>query len=148
MAYPITISGEIVANEFADKYTPYNRPGCYSDPDYYDEDDKDCRACSHFTACGVMVGRKTRAHTATTTTTTAANATATSAVTNRPGVDRLRKQEPSPTVPPNENDNYWSVLSHNASLEAVQAVVDELAFSIRQAPRKSYHGMFVKRAKT
>jgi hypothetical protein len=63
-------------------------------------------------------------------------------------VDRFRKTEASPTVAPSETDNYWSVLSHNASLEAVQAMVDELAFSIRQAPRKSYHGMFVSRPKT
>lgn len=139
-----------MSNAFSDKYTSgMHRPSCYSDPEYYDSDDPDCIRCPVFTACGVMTRRKEQNRTNPGTTTTSQTVTSgTTATSQRPtSVDRHRKTEPSPIVQPAESDTYWSVLSHNASLEAVQAMVDELAFSIRQAPRKSYHGMFVKREK-
>ena len=130
-------------------YDKDSKPECYGDYNEYDPDDTDCQDCAFIDACGIRARRAMRM--ASTRSSTPERRSADSArfrppsrssnTTNRRHSGKKR-DEIQVFTEPEEKDTYWSVLSHNAGLEAVQAMFDELSNSVRHIPRKSYNQLW------
>ena len=117
------------------------RPPCFGDGDYYDEEDDTCRDCAVEGACLLKVKRAGRSKLSDIKKQTRERRNFRTTPIKSTSIQAQRKEEVV-EVEPAEDDSYFSVLTHNASIEALQSVCDELANSVRQIPRKSYSGVF------
>jgi uncharacterized membrane protein YqiK len=117
------------------------RPECYGDIDYYDPDDEACTEnCAYFQSCGIRVARSNNQS-------KKRELKAQTRIPNKQSNRVAKKQEPTIIIEPEENDSYFSVLTYNSAIEAVQAMADELSNSIRYIPRKGYGNIFNRKKK-
>lgn len=133
------------------------KPECFGEEELYDPDDRLCRDCGFEAACSYKVKQEsntTNSERLLGKTSYQNRSSRTSSYLNKLRSQReskevsVRKQEHKVVqVEAEEEDTFTSVLMHNASLEAVQAMVDELSNSIKEIPRKSYKNLW-KRKKT
>lgn len=133
------------------------KPECFGDDESYDPYLRMCRDCAYERACSHKVSQESN----TTNTERLLGKSFSSNRSTRTSsyLDRIRDQRQSKQVitkkqehkiiqvDAEEEDTFTSVLMHNVSLEAVQAMVDELSNSIKEIPRKSYKNLW-KRKKT
>lgn len=112
-----------------------DREACYGDEDYYDPDDRVCKDCNYFKSCGIKVKNAQRR--STTTRTTSYRNSRRTPTTTRTLTTAKAKQTPV-VIDESEDTTFTEALMHNASIEAIQAMVDELSNSIKHIPRKSY----------
>lgn len=131
--------------------TKETKPECFGDPDYYDPTDKLCNTeCSFYTACGIRSSRSGDAARRyiqnrvqnTPSATPAATPYVPQRTTNTPATVVDKTKIATIVEDCQETDTFTSILMHNASLEALQAIVDELGNSIKQIPRKSYTNLY------
>ena len=112
-------------------------PECHGDDDYYDDDDRTCKDCHYQKSCALKI--RTRGSRSTKTSFRTSSSYSPS---NRSSITRSSKNVPSKkpdvTIEEDSDATFTGALVHNASIEALQAMVDELSNSIRHIPRKSY----------
>ena len=127
-----------------------DEPECYGDSEFYDIDDRDCQTCLAFEACGIKVQRlrERSLNNARRNFNTRGNTSYRREPTPSYKQQSVRRHEPK-NDPLIENctdeDTFFSVLTHNASLEALQSVFDELSNSVRNIPRKSYKYLWTRK---
>lgn len=124
------------------------KPECYGDYQYYDPEDQECQDCAFIDACGIRARRSMRMHSESKSREQTSSRAPrmqpaerqqpTRAITTSRRGNVTKQTETQVFTEPGDKDTYWSVLSHNAGLEAVQAMFDELSNSVRHIPRKSY----------
>ena len=111
-------------------------PECHGDEDYYDDTDRTCKDCNYARSCALKVRRISNK------TPSKRSGSFVSSSRRNTSVVKSTKSVPTknPEVVIEEDDDatFTGALVHNASIEAMQAMVDELANSIRHIPRKSY----------
>lgn len=122
---------------FTSKYA--SRPDCYGEEDVYDPDDEECRQCPHKSPCSLVITRR--------------EAQARREITSRNSQrDRDRRKERKekvgalirsvedfPVGEPEEGDTFSTALVYNASLNALQGMVDTASHAVGQIPRKPYN---------
>lgn len=120
-----------------------NKPDCYGDEDYYDEDDEDCQACQVRKACSIRASRGSRTSTSRTYTRsyTRTPTPKTTAVTKKQNKVAKIIEDPS------DDTTFAKILLHNTGLEVLQTMVDELGNSIRHIPRIDYGKYFDRKKK-
>lgn len=128
----------------------YDKPECYGDYGEYDPHSDTCQECDFVNGCGIrsMRNKKNDYDEEDNPKTTTINKTERSTRYRTPTSSRSRsliesyrssKSKPSTIEEePSEDDTFLDILRHNASIEAVQAVFDEIANSVRHIPRKTY----------
>ena len=131
-------------------------PECWGDPDSYDPDDSICRSCAKFKTCEIKVDRvlesKNRGRSNRNVRSYSRDAEPPRSSTrrrfsirdNKPAYNERYEKENIDIPPslPENNDTYGSVLIYNASIEAIQAITDEISSSVRHIPRKTYRGLW------
>lgn len=110
-------------------------PPCHGDEDYYDDTDKTCKSCAYNKSCALKIRRQAnfsnnKPKTITTTKLASTSQTESSRL--------VPKKKDEVAIVEEDGISFTDALMHNASIEAMQAMVDELANSIRHIPRKSY----------
>lgn len=108
-----------------------DKPECYGDPDQYDPDDEGCDECAYSAGCSIR-SRRNRAPVSVNRTSSR------SSPVRMQHKHSTTKNQVVSTTEAEDEDTYLSVLSHNAGIEAIQAIFDELANSVRHVPRKTY----------
>lgn len=128
----------------------YDKPECYGDYGQYDPHDDECQECDFVNGCGIrsMRNKKNDYEEDEDEDRKPASRTIRSsryrpATTSRSKglIESYRSSKTkSKTIEedPSEDDTFLDILRHNASIEAVQAVFDEIANSVRHIPRKTY----------
>ena len=110
-------------------------PECHGDDDYYDDDDRTCKDCAYQRSCALKVRKLT-------TTTTKSSFRSSLPSKRNGGITKrsntVSTKKPDVVIEEDDDASFTGALVHNASIEAMQAMVDELANSIRHIPRKSY----------
>ena len=97
------------------------KPECFGDPEVHDPETSDCQSCAVIGACAIRTRRRI-----------AANSGRRNVPVHRRTSRRTSKRKETIVVVESDNeDTYGTVLMHNAGLEAVQAMVDELSNSIK-----------------
>ena len=124
------------------------KPECYGDTDYYDPDDDTCQECAYIDGCGIRAARTARtSNRRSPYKNTTYNRTSSSVSSNKNSIQRSKANQKITIIEADEQDTFQSTLAHNAALEAMQAVVDEVANSIRHIPRKSYNNLWKRNKK-
>lgn len=130
-----------MSDEFSRRYSTAGsssgRPECYGDEDYYDRDDRTCRACPSNTTCGLVVRRKMknaesppkRAH-----------SRSGRAPTKKDLPSRRREEVPTLEIDPEEGETFGEVALYNSATEAAQGFLDTIANAWSHRPRKTYKG--------
>ena len=125
---------------------------CYGDYEKYDPSSDECAECAYINGCGIRSMRNKKEDYAsdtvpkTTSTNSSYRGYSSQRSASRSAIDRYRegKRNNNPSKyavaeeEPSEDDTFLDILRHNASIEAVQAVFDELSNSIRHIPRRTY----------
>jgi len=109
-------------------------PECYADENEYDPESRYCGECPYRNSCGLKIRN---ANKKTTTRTTRSLKSNNRFVSSSTKVVKKSKDIPV-TIDEDDEVSFTGALVHNASIEAMQAMVDELSNSIRHIPRKSY----------
>ena len=117
-----------------------SRPECYGDEHEYEPSSRFCEDCSFKTSCGLKIRNAASKRSATTTTTrrlTSSSRRTNNRFTTSTQITKNKNNTPT-TIEEDNEVSFTGALVHNASIEAMQAMVDELSNSIRHIPRKSY----------
>ena len=134
-----------------------SRPSCHGDEDAFDPQDIICEECDYSQSCTVVINRnrkkeqEERKERTTSRYRDFRRSPPKMPSRNYNSVSR----KPSPVKheieiieeEASEDDTYMSVLAHNAGIEAIQAMFDELASSVRHIPRKTYTNVWRRKKK-
>lgn len=125
-----------------------SRPSCHGDEDAFDPQDPVCEDCAYAQSCTVVINRLRKQEQR------ERREPVTSSYRPYPTKTPVHKKEPpiskqveTPEEEASDEDTYMSVLAHNAGIEAVQAMFDELASSVRHVPRKTYTNVWRRKKK-
>lgn len=110
-------------------------PPCHGDDDYYDDTHETCTSCTYNKSCALKIRRQANLANNKTKTSTSSRFVSTSRTESNRIVPKKKEEV---AIIEDDDCTFTSALMHNASIEAMQAMVDELANSIRHIPRKSY----------
>ena len=123
-----------------------HKPECYGDPYQFDLDDPGCEECSYQQSCSIRCNRNSRSRQASSSYSSRQSFRSSESRKYLPSSKRTEKKSKSRTevitAEAEEDDTFMSILMHNAGLEAMQSMVDELGNSIRHIPRKSYNSIW------
>lgn len=134
-----------MSNSFSQRFGGHSRresskPECYGDPDYYEGDDPQCRACPVQSTCRVVSEKRARSH----------NERHNRPVTIREprAIQRKSRAEASRAIEDyEEGDTWFSALVHNACIEGITAGAKTAVDALESIPKKRYPNPFAPRKK-
>lgn len=136
-----------MSDEFSKRYSTTSntssKPECYGDEDYYDRDDRTCRACPSVTTCGLVIRRKQKREENSAPIARRNSPTGGKTPTKRTKIGSHSLSE----VDPEPGDTFGEVALHNSSLNALQGFVDTISDAVSHIPRKRYTGNIFGRGK-